>query len=246
MMKKILLALLCVSGVLMATAQNTDVKKKTDYSKIDLSNRANDHFMIQYGMDGWMNEPDSAKPSGFSRHFNFYIMFDKPFKANPHYSAGIGLGLGSSNLFFKNTYVNLKSNTTKLPFTNVSATDHFSKFKLSTLFLEVPLELRYAQNPVTPDKGFKGAFGFKFGTLLKSYTKGKNLVTASNQSIYDKNYIAKEADKRFINTTHIAVTGRIGYGNISLDGSYQLTPFLKTPAGGKFNPYSVGLTLSGL
>jgi len=245
-MKKLLLALIGILALTVSKAQNKDEKKKPDYSKIDLSNRANDHLMIQYGYDGWSGTPDTINPSGFSRHFNFYLMYDKPFKTNPHYSLGIGLGFGSSNIFFKNTYINLKSLTPQLPFTNVSSTNHFDKFKLTTSFIEAPVEFRFSGNPVTPDKGIKAALGLKAGFLLKAYTKAKNEVNASGNSLYGKNYIMKEVEKHYINTTRIAVTGRIGYGFISIDGSYQLTSFLKSGAGPTINPWSLGLTLSGL
>jgi len=245
-MKKILLALLGIITLTVSKAQDKDEKKKPDYSKIDLSNRANDHLMIQYGYDGWAGTSDSVNPSGFSRHFNFYFMYDKPFKTNPHYSLGIGLGYGSSNIFFKNTYVNLKSLTPQLPFTDVSATNHFDKFKLTTTFLEAPVEFRFAGNPVTPDKGIKASVGIKAGFLLKAYTKGKNYVNASGVTLYGKNYVMKEVEKHYINTTRFAVTGRIGYGFISIDGSYQFTSFLKSGAGGTINPWSLGLTISGL
>lgn len=248
-MKKILLA---VSGIMLFTivkAQNTTTtqeKPKTDWSKIDLSNRANDHLMIQYGYDGWTNTPDTVNPSGFSRHFNIYFMFDKPFKTNPHFSVGIGAGLGTSNIFFSNTIVNIKSTGTSLPFTNTSNLDHYSKFKVATTWLEAPLEFRYAANPVTPDKGIKAAIGLKFGTLLKAYTKAKNYENISGQTIYGKNYVVKESDKKFFNNTKIAATARFGIGNFSIDGSYSLTGLMKNAAGNYVNPYSIGLTISGL
>jgi len=245
-MKKILLALFSVGLFTVAKAQTTETKPKTDYSKIDLSNRANDHFMIQLGYDGWTNRPDSVNPSGFSRHFNFYFMLDKPFKANPHYSVAIGAGLGTSNIFFKNTYIDVKSTGTSLPFTDKTNSNHFKKYKLATVWLEAPVEFRYAANPVTPDKGMKIALGFKFGTMLKAYTKGKDLLDASGNSLYGKSYTMKEYDKKFFNTTRVAATARVGFGNFSLDGSYQLTGLLKTAGGNTVNPYSIGLTVSGL
>lgn len=245
-MKKLLLVVLSISAFTILKAQNNNEKKKTDYSKIDLSNRANDHFMIQYGYDGWSNTPDSVNPSGFSRHFNFYLMYDKPFKTNPHYSIGIGLGYASSNIFFKGTYINIKSLTPQLPFTNVVNANHFDKYKLVTTFLDAPVEFRFAGNPVTPDKGIKASIGVKAGFLLKAYTKGKNEVNASGVTLYGKNYIMKEVEKHYFNTTRFAVTGRVGYGFISVDGSYQLTSVLKSGAGDSFHPWSLGLTLSGL
>lgn len=245
-MKKLLLAMFSMVLFSGINAQTKEDQKKTDWSKIDLSNRANDHFMMQYGYDGWAGTDDSTQPSGFSRHFNFYFMYDKPFKTNPHYSIGIGLGLGSTNIFFKNTYIDIKSLTAKLPFKDVTNENHFDKYKLATMFGEIPLEFRYAQNPVTPDKGFKASLGLKFGYLLKVHTKGKNLLNASGTTLYGKNYILKEQEKHYVNTTRIAATARVGYGYFSLDGSYQLTRFFKDGVAPVINPWSIGLTISGL
>lgn len=216
--------------------------------KIDLSNRANDHFMLQYGFDNWGSVPDSINTSGFSRHFNLYIMLDKPFKTSPHLSVGVGIGVGSSNIFFADTYVDIKANTATLPFTNVSssATNHFDKFKVTTTFAEIPLELRYSSNPAQPDKGAKIAIGLKGGLLLSAHTKGKNLLDANGGSIYGTKYIRKEYDKAYFNTSRFAATARIGFGHVSVDGSYQLTGVLKEGAGPVIKPYSIGITLSGL
>jgi len=114
------------------------------------------------------------------------------------------------------------------------------------MFLELPVEFRYAGNPMEPDKGFKFALGAKVGTILKAYTKGKNALDANGKTIYGGSYINKESDRRFINSTRLAVTARMGLGHISVDGSYQVTNFLKSGAGPTIHPYSIGLTLSGL
>ena len=255
-MKKILLAVFSAGIFTMANAQIKDTaavskveetKPKANWKKLDLSNRPNDHFMIQYGFDGWTNTTDSINPSGLSRHFNFYFMLDKPFKTNPHYSIGLGLGFASSNIFFENTYIDIKSTTgSSLPFKSVASQDHFKKYKLTTTWVEAPLEFRFASNPVTPDKGWKAAVGFKFGLLLKAYTKGKDLQDNSGNSIYGKTYIQKESDKKFFNTSRVAATARFGIGNFSVDGSYSLTGLLKSASGSSVNPYSIGITLSGL
>ena len=244
-MKKTLLLLLGVSLSILSIAQ-TETNTKKDWSKIDISSRSADHFMIQYGIDSWQGAPDSVKTSGFSRHFNFYFMLDKPFKTNPHFSVGLGAGIGTSNMFFHNTKVDIESMSSKLPFINQDSTDHFKKNKLTTIFLEVPVELRYYANPANPNKSWKAALGVKVGTLLKAYTKGKNLVNKNGASIYGPSYIVKEYDKRFIDGTMLAVTGRIGYGIISLDAGYQITSVLKDGVGPNMHKFSIGLTISGL
>ena len=244
-MKKTLLALLGISFTVLAMAQ-TDAATKKQSTKIDLGSRPADHFMIQYGADSWTNRPDSVRTGGFSRHFNVYFMLDKPFKTNPKFSVAFGVGLGTSNMFFKNTRVDIKSNGARLPFTRVDSTDHFKKNKVTTIYAELPVELRYYSNPADPGKSWKGAVGIKVGTLLKSYIKGKDLVNKSGASIYGPAYIAKESSKKFFNGTMLALTGRVGYGFISLDAGYQFNGVLKDGTGPSMNKFSLGLTFSGL
>lgn len=240
-MKKTLLVLLSLSASFLALSQTTDTK-----NKIDLSNRAADHFMIQYGADSWTNRPDSVRTGGFSRHFNIYFMLDKPFKTNPKYSIAYGIGIGSSNMFFKNTNVDINANTAKLPFTNVDSANHFSKYKVTNIYAEIPVELRYFSDPANPGKSWKAALGIKVGSLLKTYSKGKNLVTKSGASVYGTSYIEKESSKRFFNGTMLALTGRVGYGIFSIDAGYQFNGVLKDGVGASMNKFSLGVTISGL
>ncbi|MEI6264199.1 MAG: outer membrane beta-barrel protein [Sphingobacteriia bacterium] len=238
-MKKFFLLITVLSG-LAVSAQTSDTKK------ITVPNRTKDHFMIQYGVDAWAGRPDSVRTGGFSRHFNMYIMFDKPFKTNPKMSLGIGLGLGSSNMFFNNTNVDVKSNALRLPFTIADSINHFNKFKVTTMYLELPVEIRYFSNPNNMNKSWKFAIGAKVGTLLKAYSKGKNYVNRNGQSIYGTSFIEKEQSKKFFNGTSLAVTGRIGYGIIGLQGSYNVLGVLRDGSGATMNRFSVGISISGL
>jgi hypothetical protein len=114
------------------------------------------------------------------------------------------------------------------------------------MYLEIPIEFRYYSNPSDPNHSWKAAVGVKVGALLKSYFKGKDLRTRNGASIYGSTYIDKEYSKRFFNGTKVALTGRVGYGNLSLNVDYQLTEVLKPGFGPSMNNLSIGLTLSGL
>ncbi len=221
-------------------------KVKKDWSKVSLTNRAADHFMIQYGSDTWTNKPDSVRTKGFSRHFNVYVMLDKPFKSNPRFSIAYGVGIGSSNIFFDKVNVNLSGTGSTLPFSDGTNTNRFDKFKMTTIFAEVPLELRFYSDPENTGKSWKFAVGAKVGTLLKAYTKGKDLQNASGASLFGPTYIRKESNKRYINGTKIAVTGRVGYGIFSLHGDYNVLGVIKDGFGPAMNVYSIGLSISGL
>lgn len=213
---------------------------------LKMPNRPGDHFMIQLSSDHWTGMPDSisSHQQGFSRGFNAYFMLDKPFRNSPKYSIGIGAGISTSNIMFKTMNIDLKSNNDVLPFTAVDSTNHFKKYKLTTAYLEVPLELRYTANPDNVNKSLKAAIGFKAGTLVNAHTKGKGLQDKNNNSI--NSYTEKENSKRFINSTRFSATARVGYGIFSIFGTYQLNGVLKDGAGPDMKLYQVGLSISGL
>jgi len=219
---------------------------KKDWSKVDLSKRPADHLMVQFGVDMWTGKPDSINTVGVSRHFNFYGMWDKPFKTNKHYSIAFGAGFSSSNIYFGSTsFVNLKGTGSTLPFVN-SGTNHFQKHKLTTVYFEAPVEIRYYSDPENPQKSWKFAAGAKLGLLWKSYTKSKNYVNQNGGSIYGTTYILKEQNKSYINPFDAKLTARVGYSNFSLHGEFQLTSVVKPGYGPDLHTISIGLTVSGL
>ncbi len=241
-MKKILLALVAFTSVTVVFAQS----KKTSWSKVDLSNRPGDHFMLQLSSDHWTGTPDSIDRhiSGLARGANIYVMLDKPFKGNPRFSVALGVGVGTSSIYFKNMNVDVKASGTFLPFRNLDTLDHFKKYKLVTSFLEIPVELRFTADPLKDSKSFKAAIGVKVGTLLNAHTKGKNLQDRNGKTI--NSYTAKENKKNFFNTTRLSVTGRVGYGKFSLFGSYQVNSLFKDGVAAAIKPFQVGICVSGL
>lgn len=217
-------------------------KKKT----FDLGNRAADHFMVQLALNSWQGAPDSinSRISGLQRSANVYIMLDKPFKANPRFSIAAGIGVGTGNIYFKKMIVDIGSTNPILPFRAVDSTDNYKKFKLTTAFLEAPLEFRFTADPSKPNKTFKAAIGIKIGTMLNAHTKGKGLRSSNGSAINAKT--VKESTKSYFNTTRLAATARVGYGNFSLFGAYSLTGLFKDGVAADIKGLQVGLTFSGL
>ena len=130
-------------------------------------------------------------------------------------------------------------------FSSLDTSDHFKKYKLSTSYLELPVELRFFSNPAAPHKSFKIALGVKVATLLNAHTKGKTWEDKSGNTIQD--FTVKVSSKSYFNTKRLSATARVGYGNFSLFGSYNLSSSIfkdKVAAEGKL--LQLGLTLSGL
>ena len=249
-MKKFLFAALAFSFSLIVYSQETPKtkSKKKDWSKVKLTNRANDHFLLQYGITHWANKPDSINTKGFSRSFNFYIMIDMPFKTDPRFSVAAGPGIGTDNIFFNATNLTTTNHQKPLEFQNKKDTNHFDKYKLVNAFLELPVELRFSSNPENSNKSWKIALGAKVGVQVSSHTKGKRWVDKNGSLIpgFDDKYVRKDKDKYFFNGNRLVGMARIGYGNLSLYGSYQIGSLIKEGLGPQVKPFSIGLTISGL
>ena len=157
-MRKLLVFVFTLAS--LSSISQTKNKEKT------LVNRAGDHLMLQLSSDHWTGVPDSISShiGGLSRGANIYLMLDKPFKGNPKLSIGIGIGVGTSHIFFKKMMVDIESTNPILPFRAVDSVNNFKKYKLATSFLEVPLEFRFSSKPETPNKSFKFAIGVKVGS----------------------------------------------------------------------------------
>lgn len=240
-MKKILSLSVCALLASSLLAQDVPVKKKKDIP--DMSNRANDHFLVQFGYAGWAGQPDTLNISGLSKSFNVYFMLDFPFKTNPNLSMAFGAGIASDHILFTKTHVGIKDNTSTIYFTDQSETNHFKKSKLATVYLEAPVEFRYSKYPLT-GKGLKMAIGVKAGMMINAHTRNSKLESSTNTTVND--YVMKESSTRFFNKNRLSVMGRAGVGHFSLFGSYQVTALFKDGSGPAVRPFSVGLTLSGL
>lgn len=239
-MRKISIILFAVLVSASAFAQTTTKKEKT------LTDRAADHFMFQVGTNIWSGTADSVSNyiKGFNRSANIYVMYNKQFKNSPKFSIAAGIGVGTSNIYFKKMEAKIAAAKSTLPFLRTDTGNNYKKYKLATAYLEIPLELRFTSDPSNPNKSIKAAIGIKLGTLLNAHTKGKTLQNAAGTKL--NSLTVKESSKNFFNGTRIAATARVGYGVFSLYGSYGLTSLFKDGVAPDTKLIQIGLTISGL
>ncbi len=223
-----LLRLLLLSMLALGTTVSAQTKTPTEKP-------ASDFLMIQLGIDGWAGKPDSIHTSGIGKGLNVYLCKNYPLK-NSKLSFAAGIGIGSSSIYLDNQEARF-ADTTFVKFE--AETKNYSKYKLTTAYFEAPLELRYFDNNVNKNKGFKAAIGLRIGTLLQAHTKG--VYSFSGVKTTDK-----VVSKHFLDTWRFAATARVGYGNFSLFVAYNLNTLFKAGSGPDITPYSVGLCISGL
>lgn len=232
MTKYLLAGLLLFSFAFNTKAQESNQTKKA------FSMPSRDYVMIQLGTEQWTNAPDSIKMTTLGRVFNAYICYDFPI-AKSNFSFAAGLGMGTSNIYFKNQVLNISDTTPAIQFLP-ETTPAYKKYKLSTAYVEAPFELRFFGNKNNRNVGFKAAIGLRVGALISAHTKGK--YTLNNKPIVDK-----VITKRYIDTWRYATTLRLGYGNFSIYGAYNISNLFRANSGPEnIRPVQVGITLSGL
>ncbi|MFY7840559.1 MAG: outer membrane beta-barrel protein [Lacibacter sp.] len=247
-MKKLSLFLLLAVTVVSLQAQETEKKKKKDWSKVNLGNRPKDHLMLQVGYLNWLQKPDSIATAGLARTVNAYFSFDFPFKTDPRFSVGLGAGVGADNMFFdRNAGRNLNIiNSNGVTFAKNTGRDtaiRYKSMKLATVYLEAPVEIRYMVDPVNPNKSLKFALGMKVGTMISATDKTRFTQDAAGNTAYT----LKEKDRKNFNNLRLAATARVGYGNFGVFAQYQLNDMIKEGQGpNQIRPFTVGITLTGL
>jgi Outer membrane protein beta-barrel domain len=201
---------------------------------------ARDFVMLQFNYNNWIQKPDSVKSKGFGYGFNGYLCYDFPIKKSKlSFATGLGVNvsvvyLSDQAMVFNDTTVANGSQVRFVPDTN-----HFKRYKFVTTYLTAPFELRYFSNMNNRNKGFKAAIGMEIGTLLGAHTKGVTSVDGTTIRY-------KDDTKRYVTPWQFAATARVGWGNFSLFGSYNLTNVFKQNAGPVITPLSLGICLTGL
>ena len=202
-----------------------------------------DFVMLQLNYVNWIKKPDSINTKAFGYGFNGFICYDFPIRrSNLSFAAGLGINVNVVYLDLQqitNTDTAAAYNQARFLPNPVNDSVNFKRYKFVTTYLQAPFELRYFSNMKNRNKGFKAAIGMQIGTLLGS--DAKSLV-----SIGGTNVKYKVNTKRYVSPWNFAATARVGWGNFSIFGSYNLTKVFKVNDGPAITPMAVGICLTGL
>ncbi len=228
-MKKILIASILILGLTNAKAQKTEQVKNNQFSK-----PSRDYIMLQAGFNSLLLPNDTSiflKNRGHA--LGAYVCYDFPIKKT-NFSFAAGAGIGNNTLYLDSMVLNLNDTSAAAQFL-LDAND-YKRFKISANYLEAPFELRYFQNKENRNKGFKAAIGLKAGLLVNLHTK----------SVTQTGIKEKMSTRKYYEKTRYVATARVGWGNFSLFGTYQLNNLLNSTSLQGVTPVSVGFCISGL
>ncbi len=202
-------------------------------------------FVVEFGFNQPLNKPDSLFELGFwgSRTVNVFYQYDMRIgKSKFSFHPGIGFGLERYKL--KNAYTlgyvtDGDTKTLEL----IPASTLYPGVKKSMIvanYLDIPLELRFSTKPEDPSRSFRASIGGRVGYLFDSFTKIKYRTDGETKKIKDKQNFN-------LNDFRYGAFVKIGAGNFTLFGYYNLSPVFKTDEGPQKTEMSnmtIGISLS--
>lgn len=216
-------AFIILTGISISAFSQTEVPKRLT-ARPDIPGT----FVLELGFNRDLSAPPDFSLGLFgSRTANLYYQYEfRILKSSFSFVPGIGLSL--ERYKFKNDYlIDYASNATSEGILMISPSDSLpgiKKSQLITNYIDVPLELRYSTNPEDPARSFKISVGGRIGFMYDSFSKIK----------YKEDGEAKKIkNKEDFNLTKFryGLTARIGVGNFSIFGYYNLTPLFEENKG---------------
>jgi hypothetical protein len=185
-----------------------------------------------------LGENDFDLNVGKSININIWFFMQRLNLIKHHLNLKYGLGLELNNYRYNSQVSYLKEN----PFvtgvapspTIIRDSVSFSKNKLATDYVTIPLMLNYSTNPYNQHKGFSISVGVSAGYL---YSQRNKQISDDRGKQKTNGAIGMEQFK-------FSYVGEIGLGPVRLYGSYSPTSFYKKQL--DMRPYTLGIRLSSL
>lgn len=237
MIRKTLLFTLFAAATITAAAQTeTKTEKRPDIPGT---------FVVEFGFNRDLTGPDNFSLDFWgSRTVNIYYQYDIRI-LNSRFSLVPGIGLSLERFKFKRerTFAFDTEDSLKLLLPSDLNLD-IRKSQLITNYLEIPLELKYSSKPEDPARTFKASIGGRLGYLYDSFTKLRYKENGQTVRLKDKR-------DWNLNNFRYGVSAKIGIGNFSLFGYYNLTNLFESGKGpylrneqDDFPTFTAGISLS--
>lgn len=192
-------------------------------------------FGLDVFADLWQDVPSTLEPATINPGVNIFGTYNFMFgESNFSFSPGIGLGI--HNMFNSSILQTSIDSSYFVPIDSILPEGYsYKRSKFVAPYLDIPLEIRFKSK-----SEFRIAVGFKFGFLLRAYTKYKGddyLSELHQTTIYKKKIIQQLEKNRY------GFIGRIGYKWLNVYGYYQLSTLFVKDKGPDMYPISVGITI---
>lgn len=218
-----------------ALAQESEVIAPAPQQK----SKGSDKFMYTLTFDNLFHkETNGFKTRWHSRGTSLNFMYDIPIKQSS-FSFAPGIGFSHSSYYHNAFIVEDTLSTNFAPIADFKDDEDYKRHKLTTNYLDIPVELRWYSKANAKDMHWRVALGMKLGMKLTATSKEVRKVNGYFKKIKTKGYTD-------VNILRAGPTLRVGYGAFNLYGFYSLTNLFKKDQGPDMNAFSIGLAITVL
>ena len=234
-MKHSLLVVFLLSTLALVSQEN-EIKEITSYP--------NSVIQFNWSYNSFKEIPKGMNLSPMSTGIDIYAL-ETLLGKKSFVSLAIGAGFSVQNYKSDSYLVNVDSSY----FTKIPDDLDYHKNKITTVFVDIPIELRFRSRPKARDKAgivrkrnFRFTVGFKIGYNIQRYMKydGKD-YRSENYGIQIK---YKEYRLNNLLLYRYGVSSSIGIGKVSIYGYYSLTNLFIKDKGPELIPFSIGLSIN--
>jgi hypothetical protein len=183
-MKHFLFFYLVITSCQLISGQNQIVTDSINNTEIDKLYKEDQFYIgITYLLLNDLHKDMSQH--GFSTGLSFGYIKDIPLNKDRNFGLGIGIGLSSNSL---NQNLKISKTAEGIDFEFLDA-DEFTKNKIATQLVEIPIEIRWRTSTPESYKFWRVYAGVKFGYLIASkakYKGGGESLNYSNLNAFEK------------------------------------------------------------
>ena len=200
--------------------------------KSEPRNKHQDHLLIDFGYETFSSRPGFTDFQWYNNGLNIQLFYDQLFgQSGISVAAGIGF---STQSYYSNKQIR-RDTTHKEFYSDWVTPDHvpYQKNKVSTSWIEVPVELRFRTK--VDDWGYRWKFsvGGKVGFLIDTHDK---IVDINN--VKYKTYYFPDMNK-----VRAGLVARAGYGKVNFSASFSLTEFFIPGRGPEMKQFGFAISL---
>ena len=200
-------------------------------TKEEPRNKHQDHMLIDFGYETFTSRPNFTNFQWYNNGLNIQIFHDQLF-GQSGFSGAIGVGF-STQSYYSDSQIRRDTNAPNLYSNWLRASEPYNRNKVSTSWVEVPLEFRYRSK--VDDWGYRWKFsvGAKVGFLIDTHDKLVN-----KDQVKFKTYYFPD-----MNNVRFGLVGRAGYGKVNFTTFFSLTEFFVPGRGPEMKQVSVAISL---
>lgn len=230
------LTIILIFFTLVSFSQEKEIREITSYP--------NSVVQLNWGYNSFVDVPADLEISSMSTGVDIYALHTL-FGRESFVSLAAGGGFSVQNIKSNSYFVNSDSSY----FQALPKDLDYSKNKVTTVFVDIPIELRFRSRPKPRDKAgivrkrnFRFAIGFKLGYNIQKYIKYDGQDYRSHN--YGNQVKFKEYNLKNILPYRYGIYSRIGIGNFSLYAYYALTDYFEKEKGPVLRLFSIGLSIN--